>query len=680
MKNLYNYFIRKQSDFYKLILFISSTFLVVYIFPKSGQFKYEFQKGKIWQHQTLYAPFDFTVLKSDKELENEKKTILAKQVKYHRFDSSIYDDIIKKYNNQIKLVFPLIDSSDKLYLFGRGLINKIYRYGVLPVNFKTENNTLFLIRDNEETSLSVDQFFNLKNLDKFVFDETNSASLESFKLEFYNLLFDLIQPNIFLDENFTQKSLEDALSFISPTRDFIQKDKLIIAQGELVEGESFLQLRSLKNEYISIDFSSKQRYTILTGYTILISSVFLMFFLFIKNYRSIIYQNNKDLTFIIFNILFLLGITSFILSFNGNNYYYAIPLCILPLTLKTFYDARLGLFSHVLTVLLLGFIVPNAFEFVFIQIIAGIVIILPQTELHKRASIFISVSQIVFVYIIGYLAFSIIHEGSLEIKNYNILIYFIVNGMLTLFVQPLIYVYEKLFGLVSDITLLEFSDTNSKLLKELSEKAPGTFNHSLQVANLAEAAANEIGANTLLVRVGSLYHDIGKINSPTFFSENQKSSVSPHDDLKPDQSAEIIINHVSDGIKIAKKNKIPDRVIDFIRTHHGTNTVYYFHQKAIELYGEDFINKESYRYSGPKPFSKETAILMMADSVEAASKSLKTPTFEKIQKFVNQLIDNHMLNKQFENSNITLMEIELVKKVLIKKLVNIYHLRIEYPE
>ena len=252
--------------------------------------------------------------------------------------------------------------------------------------------------------------------------------------------------------------------------------------------------------------------------------------------------------------------------------------------------------------------------------------------------------------------------------------------MLTLFVQPLIYVFEKIFGLVSDITLLEFSDTNSRLLKELSEKAPGTFNHSLQVANLAEAAANEIGANSLLARVGSLYHDIGKMLSPPFYSENQKSNVSPHDDLTPEQSAEIIINHVHDGISIAKRNKLPDRVIDFIRTHHGTTFVYYFLKKEIELKGENNVDKQSFVYPGPLPFSKETAILMMADSVEAASKSLRTPNLKKIEEFVNQLVNKQMISGQFQFSNITLMEIESVKKILIKKLVNIYHLRVEYPE
>jgi len=679
LKNLYSYFILKQSLFYKLLLFISCSVFVVYIFPRGGQFKYEYQKGKTWQHPTLFAPFNFTILKSEQELAEEKQTIEIQQPKYYRYDSSIYENVILKYNEKFKLVFLENKPSDQLILFGRELINEIYKYGVLPINFQSNNKNLYLIKNTEETSLSFDQLFRLKNLNEFILEETSTSSLNEYNDQYYNLFFDLIQPNIFLDEGFTKQALQASLGDISPTRDYIREGKLIIAQGEIVEGENFLQLESLKKEYMSLNISSRQEYTIIFGYSILISSVFLMLFLFIKNYRPEIYQNNKDLTFIVFNILFLLGFTTLILSFNGD-FYYAIPLCILPITIKTFYDARLGLFAHVLTVLLLGFVVPNGFEFVFLQIIAGMVIIQTQTELHKRASIFISVSQIVLVYLLGYFSFSIIHEGSFNSLNINIIVYFIINGLLTLFVQPLIYVFEKLFGLVSDITLLEFSDTNSKLLKQLSEKAPGTFNHSLQVANLAEAAANEIGANSLLVRVGSLYHDIGKINAPTFYSENQNSPVSPHDDLTPEQSAEIIINHVNEGIKIAKKNNIPDRVIDFIRTHHGTNTVYYFYQKAIEQYGKDNVNEKSFKYTGPTPFSKETAILMMADSVEAASKSLRTPTFEKIQDFVNQIIDNHMFGKQFEYSNITLYEIELVKKVLIKRLVNIYHLRIEYPE
>jgi putative nucleotidyltransferase with HDIG domain len=341
--------------------------------------------------------------------------------------------------------------------------------------------------------------------------------------------------------------------------------------------------------------------------------------------------------------------------------------------------------------LLLGFIVPNSSEYIFLQIIAGIVTILTVSELYKRANLFISVGQITLIYIVAYFAFYITHEGGIkftEVFSKNELgqvhvtwvyfMQFMLCGLATLFVQPLIYIYEKIFGLVSDVSLLELSDTNSKLLKRLANEAPGTFHHSLQVANLAEAAASEIGANTMLVRVGALYHDIGKMNNPTFFIENQATSVNPHDELAPDESAAMIIDHVLDGIEIAKSNKLPDRIIDFIRTHHGTSTVYYFYQKAKEI--DEDVAIEKFQYPGPIPFSKETAILMMADSVEAASKSIKEPTSQRIDEFVERIIDKQMDELQFMNADITLKEIVTIKKVLKKKLNNIYHLRIEYPE
>jgi putative nucleotidyltransferase with HDIG domain len=280
---------------------------------------------------------------------------------------------------------------------------------------------------------------------------------------------------------------------------------------------------------------------------------------------------------------------------------------------------------------------------------------------------------------VGYFAFNVIQEGDLTQIVWANFVYFLVNGMITLFVQPLIYIYEKMFGMVSDVSLLELSDTNSKLLKELSDKAPGTFNHSLQVANLAEACANEVGANAMLARVGALYHDIGKIANPTFFTENQITNLNPHDDLAPGESAKIIIQHVINGIELARKYKLPDRIIDFIRTHHGTTLVYYFYKKAKDLEG-DGISDAQFRYPGPIPFSKETAIIMMSDSVEAASKSLVNPTYLAVEEFVDRIVTGQVQSGQFLNANITFKEIETVKKVLKQRLMNIYHIRVEYPE
>ena len=445
----------------------------------------------------------------------------------------------------------------------------------------------------------------------------------------------------------------------------------------MIEGDKFQILKSLESEYESQVWNENSYNWIIVAYTLLVALALLMLLLFLRKYRAEVYENNTKVTFIFFNILLMVLITTLVVNYNSQ-YIYVVPICILPLILKAFFDARLGLFSHVITVLLLGFIVPNSYEYMFLQIIAGIVTILTVSELYKRANLFISVGQITLIYIVAYFAFSVIHEGSIEIIKWETFALFILCGLATLFVQPLIYAYEKIFGLISDVSLLELSDTNSKLLKELSNKSPGTFHHSLNVANLAEASANEIGANAMLVRVGALYHDIGKMKNPTYFTENQSTGINPHDELSSIESAQIIIEHVIKGIEIAKKNNLPDRVIDFIRTHHGTTVVYYFYKKEKAL--DEHVDKAKFMYPGPKPFSKETAILMMCDSVEAASKSLKEPTSTKINAFVENIIDKQIEDGQFLNANITFKEIQSIKKVLKLKLANIYHLRIEYPE
>ncbi|MDX1327867.1 MAG: HDIG domain-containing protein, partial [Arenibacter sp.] len=508
-----------------------------------------------------------------------------------------------------------------------------------------------------------------------------NQQLSEFEPAFQQLFFNSVQPILSFNADVSKKELETEFSKISYTLGNVDEGKLIIAKGEVVEEEDLRVLESLKNEYESKLWGQNNQYFVVIGYAVLVAMVLTMLFLFLKKYRREVFLDNTKITFIVVNILLMVFATTVIVKYN-EGLVFVVPLCILPLILKTFFDARLGLFVHVLTVLILGFVVPNSFEYIFLQTLAGIVTILSVSELYKRANLFISVGQITLVYIIGYFAFHMIHEGNLDNIQWIVFGFFLLNGMITLFVQPLIYIFEKIFGLVSDVSLLELSDTNSKLLKELSDRAPGTFHHSLQVANLAEAAANEIGANAMLVRVGALYHDIGKMNNPTYFTENQTTNVNPHDDLDPVESARIIIDHVIQGIEIARKNNVPDRVIDFLRTHHGTSLVYYFYRKQEKLHKEtgEALDIEEFRYPGPPPFSRETAILMMADSVEAASKSLKDPTFSGIHNFVEKIVDGQISENQFLNANITFKEIETIKKVLKQKLINIYHLRVEYPE
>lgn len=678
MDNLY----KKQSLIFKYILYVAAVAFIVFFLPKGGKFKYEFQKGKPWQYENLYAPFDFSIKKTDTELTKEKQSIESDQLPYYNYDEKLVEGIREKFEEKFEKKWNNTglrnNQKNRLENSSKAILDSIYSKGILQNNGKQiQRNFIYLVKDNEARKVRVSEFYRVNEINDLVARVLEDNNLSAYTNETQSLFFDLIAPNVSFDKNLTQKARDEALSKLSYTRGTVDQGRLIIAKGEVVEAENLKVLESLKTEYESELWTANNYYYILIGYTVLVALVLIMLFLFLKKYRKTVYDNNVKVTFIFVNILLMVFITTMVIRYN-DQLVFVVPLCILPLILKTFFDARLGLFVHVLAVLILGFVVPNSFEYIFLQIITGIVTILTVSELYKRANLFVSVGQITLIYIIGYLAFHTIHEGDLSDIEWYILGLFLLNGMITLFVQPLIYIYEKVFGLVSDVSLLELSDTNSKLLKELSNKAPGTFHHSLQVANLAEAAANEIGANAMLVRVGALYHDIGKMNDPTFFTENQITNVNPHDELNPRDSARIIIDHVIKGIEIARKNNIPDRVIDFIRSHHGTTFVYYFYKKQKDLDGA--LKEEDFRYPGPLPFSRETAILMMADSVEAASKSLKDPTFLIIDEFVDKIISGQMKANQFLNADITFKEIETIKKIFKQKLINIYHLRVEYPE
>lgn len=681
MKSIWKYIISQQGLFYKSLLILSSSILILYILPLGGQFKYEFQKGKVWQYPDFYSPFDFSILKTEAEIKKDESEVLKNLKPYLRADLEKKEEIVNQYSQEFIRLFQMEQNpiiADSIFDYGRQLLDEIYTYGVLPPNYIHQGNEeILLIQESLEIPVNINELFRSEGLFEFIQKHLENSSLAGYEDIFKDLFFELISPNITLDKTFYNTAREQALQNISRSRGFIAAGELIVAQGELVDEETFEILNSLRIEF-TLQQEGQNSIWVVFGYSILIVLIFTLLLLFLYSYRFSIYEDNRKLTFIFFNILVIIIALTLTLNYN-TDYVFAVPICILPLIIKSFFDTRLGLFIHLLTVLLIGFIVPNSFEFVFLQITAGIITIQSVAQLHRRANLFISVGQIVLVYLTGYIAFTTVQEGSLLQIKLTPLALFILNGLLMLFVQPLIYIYERLFGLVSDVSLLELSDTNSPLLKELSDKAPGTFHHSLQVANLAEAAASEIGANTLLVRVGALYHDIGKLGAPMYFSENQTASVSPHDDLTPRQSAKIIIDHVSEGILLAQKNKIPDRVIDFIRTHHGTSTVYYFFKMQEELTPNQ-VNIDDFRYGGPRPFSKETAILMMADAVEAASKSLKNPDVNQLQVFVNKIIDGKMSEKQFNSSDITFAEIETVKKVLFKKLINVYQLRIEYPE
>ncbi len=667
---------------YKVFLFAVTTVLVVYLFPKSGTFRYSFEKGKPWQSENLYAPFDFAIEKSSEQLALEIDRTKEESPVFFEVDTMRFVTVQSNYELRFDNEFfnvPKNQFQSNLYQKGLSVLEQLYGVGVLDTDFgyAPQQVISILINKTQNRVVEYGELFIQTDLNTFLDSQLEDTIYDPYRAAFKSIFFDLVVPNASFNSSLTEVALNERLSQISKVRGRVDKGTLIVSKGEVVQGEKLAMLKSLESEYESQVWSEANYVWILAAYSVLVALALLMLFLFLRKYRPEIFSNNTKVTFIFFNIALMVLLTTLVVKFNSA-YIYVVPLCILPLVLKAFFDARLGLFAHVITVLLLGFVVANNYEYMFLQIIAGIVTILTVSELYKRANLFISVGQITLIYIISYFAFYVIHEGSIDGLKWQNFLLFVLCGLATLFVQPLIYAYEKLFGLVSDVSLLELSDTNSALLKELSNKAPGTFHHSLNVANLAEAAANDIGANAMLVRVGALYHDVGKMLNPTYFTENQSTGTNPHDELSAKESAKIIVDHVINGIEIAKKNKLPDRVIDFIRTHHGTSFVRYFYNKQMALSSE--FDPNDFRYNGPKPFSRETAILMMCDSVEAASKSLKEPTSTTINTFVDTIILNQIEADQFLNANITFKDIESIKKVLKHKLANMYHLRIEYPE
>ena len=665
---------------FSIFLVAGSVGLILWIFPAQRAFNYEYAQGRPWRYETLYAPFDFSIKKTEEQLKVERETAAKNKVFYFDYDDSVVSEQIAKLKRLFQERFAVEavskSQSNRLESQLAFWLDSIQRSAVFgdEVDFVGQ---LKLIRQNQAISYPKEQAQSLSQHKESLKNLVSADFTENQLTLMRQLLSELVTVNARLNQALTESAYQSQVEQISMTRGLVPEGSLIVAKGEIIEAENFQILESLKYEYQSTQIEASNTLYIFLAYSALVSLVLILLMLYLRKYRGDIFENSNQLAFVYINIVLMVLITTLLVDID-ERFVYLSPLSILPLVLKNFFDARVALFTHILTILIIAMTVSNAYEFVFLQIVAGVVVMIGSNELQKRTNLFAAAFQITVVYLISYVAFHGLNQGGLRTIDYQILLLFVLNGMITLFAQPLIYLFEKLFGLVSDVSLLELSDTNSKLLKELSEKAPGTFNHSLQVANLCEASANAVGANSLLLRVGALYHDIGKMAQAEFFTENQILGTNPHEDLEPQESADIIRRHVIRGIEIARKHNIPDRIIDFIRTHHGNSLIYYFYKKEVELNGE--ANEDDFRYAGPTPFSKETAILMMCDAVEAASKSLNQPTYEAIDAFVERIIDTQVESGQFDAASITLKEIEQIKKVLKKKLTNIYHVRIEYPE
>ncbi|RKW09083.1 MAG: HDIG domain-containing protein, partial [Capnocytophaga sp.] len=618
----------KQNLLYKFLLAIIVMAVIVFLLPKENKFSYEFQAGKPWLHPSLYAPFDFTLKKTKEEIAKERQFVEDQSITYFFKDTTVIVSVKKNYYQKALSYFASVDSAqqEKLLQKGEEFLKKAYRNGAFYSSQEITDKEVSLVEGNEVSVFSSTDFFFLNQLKESLYSFFKEKPFVEYIDTYYAIFSEVMLPNIFVNEYFTQKALDENLKKIVHSYGLIKKGQLIIEKGQLVTGDKLIMLTSLQKEY-TLNSSDNITIISLIGYILVVAMLVSMVLLYLYHFKGEMFANNNIVTLIFVTILLFVGAVSWTASVNVD-YISALPICVFPLVMKAFFDLRLGMFLYIITLILIGFIVPNSFQYIYTNAIVAGTLLVDTKGLHYRINLFLVITYIVIAYIITYLCHLMIATGTLDNIHYPTIGLFILNGFLILFVQPLTYLYEKIFGLVSNVSLLELSDTHNKLLRELAEKAPGSFQHSLQVSNLAEASALAIGANAMLVRVGALYHDIGKMKNPLYFTENQKTSVNPHDELTPIESAKIIKNHVIDGIELARQNNIPDRIIDFIRTHHGNSLIYYFYKKQLDS-GEPF-SEEDFRYSGPIPFSKETAILMMSDSVEAASKSLVNPDTEAI--------------------------------------------------
>ena len=677
--------IRNQHELiFKVLLFVIAITAVVFLLPKEAKFKYEFQKNKPWVHQDLMAPFDFAINKTEEDLLAEKEQVETNRLYYFNKSYKVKKDVDSNFIAWVDRNWKdTLNTLDKKNVINQGLayFQIIYAAGVVELIDELDSkgkdySILIMDEDNVGDEFVLGDLYTIKSAYNFVEGDLTSKS-NSFNDFILSGIENVIRQNIKYNKELSEKDLENQLAQISEVNGGIYEKEKIISKGELVTIEKFAILQSLKAEYESKLGDSNQSLWIVLGQAILVVLLFYSIFIFLKNVSKNVYNNNLDIGFVAIVVVGFVAITSLVLRFEEISVY-VIPYCVIPLLIRTFFGNRLALFVYIISIFLISFFVPNSFEFILLESITGIITLYMVLNVNKRAELFYTSVVIFIVFTISFIGFSLLQEGSFETITWKTIGWFGLAAAFTLLTYPLIYLFEKVFGYISDVTLLELSDTNNDLLRELNLKAPGTFQHSLQVSNLAEEGIREIGGNPLLVRTGALYHDIGKMLAPAYFIENQ-SGINPHDELGYEESADIIINHVIKGIELAKQHNLPEQIIDFIRTHHGTTKTQYFLRMHKNENPEN-IDETIFQYPGPIPYSKETAVLMMADSVEAASRSLKVYDNDSITGLVEKIINSQVNENQFINTNITFKDVTAIKKMFIKKLMNIYHVRIEYPK
>lgn len=671
---------------YKSLLFVSTVALIVYFLPRDGKFNYQFDINKPWKYGQLIATFDFPIYKEDAVVKKEQDSLLALFQPYYELDKKIEKDAIAKlkenYHTNLKGILPSID-----YLrYIERTLKAIYQAGIVSTENiqqlqKDSTSSIMVIDDKLANSHPTDDIYTVKKAYEYLL----SADSIHFNREILRQcsLNEYITPNLTFDEQRTQTAKEEMLNSYSWAKGLVVSGQKIIDRGEIISTETYNILESLRKESIKRNESMGQSRLILGGQILFVGMLMLCFMLYLDLFRKDYYQRKGSLSLLFTLIVFYSIVTAFMVAHNVFNVY-IIPYAMLPIIIRVFLDSRTAFLTHVITILICSISLRFPHEFILTQLAAGMVAIFSLRELSQRSQLFRTALLVILTYAAVYFAFELMTENGLSNDfsklNIRMYTYFFINGILLLFAYPLLFLLEKTFGFTSNVTLVELSNINNDLLRQMSETVPGTFQHSMQVANLAAEAAIRIGAKSQLVRTGALYHDIGKMENPAFFTENQSGGVNPHKNLGYEQSAQVVINHVTDGLKLADKHNLPKAVKDFISTHHGQGKTKYFYISWKNEHPDEEPNEELFTYPGPNPFTKEQAILMMADAVEAASRSLPEYTEESISNLVDKIIDSQVTEGYFKECPITFKDIATVKAVFKEKLKIAYHTRISYPE
>ena len=666
---------------YKSLIFIATVSVIVYFLPNEGKFNYQFDINKPWKYGLLQASFDFPIYKNDMQVQKEQDSILATYQPYFHIEKNVEKEMIERlredYNKTLRHSLP---GTDYIRYIER-MLKEMYRNGIIAGNDLTrmEEDSITAIRtveQNTATSRPVGQLYTVKDAYEYLLN-ADTTHYKKKVLQQCNLN-NYITPNLIYDEAKSEAAQKDLLSNISYANGFVLNGQKIIDRGEIVNEQTYNILESLRKEWEKRSDSLQEKRLTLAGQILYVGIFLFCFMVYLDLFRADYYERKGSLS-LLFALIVLFPVIASVMVSQSLSSIYIVPFAMIPIIVRIFLDSRTAFMAHVTIILLCSITLRFPHEFILLQVVAGMVSIYSLRELSQRSQLLRTALVVFASYALLYFAFELIHEDDLTKLNTRMYIYFMINGILLLFAYPLLFILEKTFGFTSNVTLVELSNNNNSLLREMSEIAPGTFQHSLQMANLAAEAANKIGAKSQLVRTGALYHDIGKMVNPAFFTENQ-SGVNPHKSLNYEQSAQVIISHITDGLKLAEKHNLPKVIKDFISTHHGRGLTKYFYISYKNEHPDEEVDAEKFRYPGPNPFTKEQAILMMADSVEAASRSLPEYTEESIGTLVDKIIDAQVAEGFFKECPITFKDIALVKALFKEKLKTMYHTRISYPE